>query len=156
MILAAGKSKASIMPIYRRMCRFNMTFHLLILFAVHKYFFNYSCITLIAVRESEILSHSIYGLGYKKRVTPGNLLKQIVLSYQSYCSVFLVLYFLHGFQFCCCAREIFIKTQAPHQHLHQTQRLLLPQLCPPLFLALLIWSTICPLFITMFKVSFLN
>ena len=74
MILAAGKSKASIMPKYRRMCRFNMTLHLLILFTVHKYFI-YSYITLIAVRESEILSHSIYGLGYKERVTPGKSTK---------------------------------------------------------------------------------
>ena len=79
----------------------------------------------------------------KRGLHRGNLLKQIVLSYQSYCSVFLVLYSLHGFQFCCCAREIFIKTQALHQHLHQTQRLVLPQLCLPLFLALLIWSTTC-------------
>ena len=60
MILTAGRNQASVMPIYRRMCRFNVTVHLLILFAIHKYPI-YSFTTLTAMQESEVI-HSVYSL----------------------------------------------------------------------------------------------
>ena len=70
MILTAGRNKASVMPIYRRMCKFNVTVHLLILFAIYKYPI-YSFITLTAMREIEVIAHSICKHGYKKRAIPG-------------------------------------------------------------------------------------
>ena len=70
MILSAGRNKASVMPIYRRICRFNVTVHLLILFTIHKYPI-YSLTTLTAMQESEVIANSICRYGYKKRAISG-------------------------------------------------------------------------------------
>ena len=155
MRLAAGKGKASIMPIYRRTCRFNMTLHLLILFTVHKYFI-YSYITLIAVRESEILSHSIYGLDYKKRVTPGKPTKanSALISVILFCFSSIV-FFTWLSILLLCSGDIH-QNPGPSSTSSSDTTSCSSSAMSTTILALLIWSTICPLFITMFKVSFLN
>lgn len=70
MILTAGSNKASVMPIYRRMCRFNMTVILHILFTIHMLPI-YTFTILTAMREREVLAYSICRHGYIKRAIPG-------------------------------------------------------------------------------------
>ena len=152
MILTAGRNKASVMPIYRRMCRFNVTVHLLILFTIHKYPI-YSFTTLTAMQESEVIAHSICRHGYKKRAISGksSSANGAFVLFLIYNIVFLswLLFFL------LCSGDVHQNPGPSSTSTSDTTSSSSSAMSTDI-LALLTLNTICHLFITMFKVFFLN
>ncbi|MES9991692.1 MAG: reverse transcriptase domain-containing protein, partial [Candidatus Thiodiazotropha sp.] len=74
MTLLYRKTKVAVMPTYHRMCKLNIFIHLLVFFALHKYYLvTYSL--LIAVLKTEFLGHNIRTHSHRKTTMLGKSMR---------------------------------------------------------------------------------
>ena len=74
MTILHRKTKAAVMPTYRRMCKLNIFLHLLVFISLHEYYlFTYSL--LMEVSKKEFLAYNTCMPGYRKTDTMGKSLR---------------------------------------------------------------------------------